>query len=109
MTVRDLIRSLYIACDGNLETPFLGICLSGGEAKSMQQYPSEYDERTGKVKKGTIFGYMNASIHKSAEIDSCSILTDEDLKFVPAIALKRGGMTDSYVGPKENIGKTIEI
>lgn len=48
MTVRDLIRSLYIACDGNLDMPFLGICLSGGEAMAMQQYPYEYDERTGK-------------------------------------------------------------
>lgn len=104
MTVRDLIRSLYIACDGNLDMPFLGICLSGGEAMMAQQYPSEYDERTGKVKKGTLFGYMNAAIHKSAEID---IFGENNL--VPAIALKRGGMTDSYVGPKENIGKTIEI
>ena len=31
MPVKDVIRMLYIACDGNLDMPFLGVCLSGSE------------------------------------------------------------------------------
>ena len=51
MTVIDVIRMLYVACDGNLDTPFLGVCLSGGEQKLTKAVPSKIDAETGKFLK----------------------------------------------------------
>ena len=29
MTVKDVIKMLYVACEGDLDMPFLGVCLGG--------------------------------------------------------------------------------
>ena len=105
MNVRDVIRMLYVACDGNLDTPFLGVCLSGGEQVMTNTIPSKIDAETGKILEGgTLLGYMKLSIHKSAV---CGL---EDGKYTPAIAIKRGGSSDVYVpNLKKELGETIEL
>lgn len=105
MTVRDIIRMLYIACDGNLDMPFLGVCLSGSEQQMTKSVPSKIDAVTGKVLKcGILFEYMKPTIHKSA------VRGWEDDKYTPAIAIKRGGISDVFVPDlKEKLGKTIEL
>ena len=99
MTVKDVIRMLYIACDGNLEMPFLGVCLSGSEV------PSKIDAESGRVfERGTLFGYMKPAIHKSA------VYGWEGDEYIPAIAIKRGGISDViFPDLKEKLGKTIEL
>ena len=53
---------------------------------------------------GTLFGYMTPTIHKSADYDS---FTD---KYISAIAIKRGGISDVYVpNLKKELGETIEL
>ena len=105
MTVKDVIKMLYVACDGNLDTPFLGVCLSGGEQVMTNNIPSKIDAETGKVLEGgTLLGYMRLSIHKSAVYDL------ESDKYTPAIAIKRGGVSDVYVpNLKNELGETIEL
>ena len=105
MTVIDVIRMLYVACDGNLDSPFLGVCLSGGEQKLTKDVPSKIDAETGKILEGgTLLGYMKLAIHKSAVYDL------EDDKYTPAIAIKRGGISDVFVpNLKKELGKTIEL
>ena len=105
MTVKDVIRMLYIACDGNLEMPFLGVCLSGSEQQMSMSVPSKIDAESGRVfERGTLFGYMRLSIHKSAVYDL------EDDKYTPAIAIKRGGISDVFVpNLKKELGETIEL
>ena len=105
MTVRDVIKMLYVACDGNLDTPFLGVCLSGGEQVMTNTIPSKIDAETGKVLEGgTLLGYMRLAIHKSAVYDL------EGDKYTPAIAIKRGGISDVYVpNLKKELGETIEL
>ena len=105
MTVREVIRMLYVACDGNLDMPFLGVCLSGGEQVMTNTIPSKIDAETGKILKGgTLLGYMKLSIHKSA------VQGLEDGKYIPAIAIKRGGISDVFVpNLKKELGKTIEV
>ena len=105
MNVRDVIRMLYVACDGNLDTPFLGVCLSGGEQVMTNTIPSKIDAESGKVLEGgTLFGYMRLSIHKSAVYDL------EGDKYTQAIAIKRGGISDVYVpNLKKELGETIEL
>ena len=84
MTVRDVIKMLYVACDGNLDTPFLGVCLAGAEQQMTKAIPSKIDAETGKVLEGgTLLGYMRLAIHKSAVYDL------ESDKYTPAIAIKR--------------------
>ena len=103
MAVIDVIRMLYVACDGNLDTPFLGVCLSGGEQKLTKAVPSKIDAETGKILEGgTLFGYMTPTIHKSASYD---VFAD---KYIPAIAIKRGGISDVFV-PKKKLNKSIEL
>ena len=105
MTVREAIRMLYVACDGNLDMPFLGVCLAGAEQQMTKAVPSKIDAETGKVfEGGTLFGYMRPSIHKSAVYDSvCD-------KYITAIAIKRGGFSDVYVpNLKKELGKSIEL
>ena len=47
---------------------------------------------------------MRLSIHKSA------VCGREDGKYTPAIAIKRGGVSDVYVpNLKKKLGKTIEL
>ena len=105
MNVRDVIKMLYIACDENLDMPFLGVCLSGGEQVMTNTIPSKIDAETGRVfEGGTLLGYMKLSIHKSAVCGS------EDGKYTPAIAIKRGGVSDVFVpNLKEKLGETIEL
>ena len=105
MTVKDVIKMLYIACDGNLDMPFLGVCLSSAEQKMTMCVPSKIDTESGKVLEGgTLFGYMNPMIHKSAVYDW------KDDKYIPAIAIKRGGISDvGFIDFKEKLGKTIEL
>ena len=105
MTVRDVIKMLYVACDGNLDTPFLGVCLAGAEQQMTKAIPSKIDAETGKVLEGgTLLGYMRLAIHKSAVYDL------EDDKYTPAIAIKRGGVSDVYVpNLKKELGETIEL
>ena len=105
MTVRDVIKMLYVACDGNLDTPFLGVCLAGAEQQMTQAVPSKIDAETGKVLEGgTLLGYMRLAIHKSAVYDL------ESDKYTPAIAIKRGGFSDVYVpNLKKELGETIEL
>ena len=105
MNVREVIRMLYVACDGNLDMPFLGVCLSGGEQVMTNTIPSKIDAETGKILKGgTLLGYMKLSIHKSA------VQGLEDGKYIPAIAIKRGGISDVFVpNLKKELGKTIEV
>ena len=105
MTVKDVIKMLYVACDGNLDTPFLGVCLSSGEQVMTNTIPSKIDAETGKVLEGgTLLGYMRLSIHKSAVYDL------ESDKYTTAIAIKRGGFSDVYVpNLKKELGKTIEL
>ena len=53
--------------------------------------PSKIDAESGKViEGGALLGYMRLAIHKSAVCDS------EDGKYTPAIAIKRGGISDIY-------------
>ena len=105
MTVKDVIRMMYIVCDGNLDMPFLGVCLAGAEQQMTKAVPSKIDAETGKVfEGGTLLGYMRLSIHKSAVYDL------EDDKYTPAIAMKRGGISDvAFPDLKEKLGKTIEL
>ena len=105
MNVRDVIKMLYVACDGNLDTPFLGVCLSGGEQVMTNTIPSKIDAETGKILEGgTLLGYMKLSIHKSAVYDL------ESDKYTPAIAIKRGGFSDVYVpNLKKELEETIEL
>ena len=105
MTVKDVIKMLYVACDGNLDTPFLGVCLSGGEQQMTKAVPSKIDAETGKVLEGgTLLGYMRLAIHKSAV---CGL---EGGKYTPAIAIKRGGISDVYVPDlKKELGQTIDL
>ena len=105
MTVRDVIRMLYVVCDGNLDTPFLGVCLAGAEQQMTKAIPSKIDAETGKVLEGgTLLGYMRLAIHKSAVYDL------ESDKYTPAIAIKRGGSSDVYVpNLKKELGETIEL
>ena len=105
MNVRDVIRMLYVACDGNLDMPFLGVCLSGGEQVMTNTIPSKIDAETGKILEGgTLLGYMKLSIHKSAVYDL------ESDKYTTAIAIKRGGFSDVYVpNLKKELGETIEL
>ena len=105
MTVRDVIKMLYVACDGNLDMPFLGVCLAGAEQQMTQAVPSKIDAETGKfLEGGTLLGYMKLSIHKSA------VQGLEDGKYTPAIAIKRGGISDVYVpNLKKELGETIEL
>ena len=105
MTVKDVISMLYIACDGNLDMPFLGVCLAGAEQQMTKAVPSKIDAETGKVLEGgTLLGYMRLSIHKSAVYDL------EDDKYTPAIAIKRGGISDVFVpNLKKELGETIEL
>ena len=105
MTVRDVIKMLYVACDGNLDTPFLGVCLAGAEQQMTKAIPSKIDAETGKVLEGgTLLGYMRLAIHKSAVYDL------EADKYTPAIAIKRGGISDVFVpNLKKKLGKTIEL
>ena len=105
MNVRDVIKMLYIACDGNLDMPFLGVCLAGAEQQMTRAIPSKIDAETGKVLEGgTLLGYMRPTIHKSAVYDL------EGDKYTPAIAIKRGGISDVYVPDlKKKLGETIEL
>ena len=105
MTVKDVIRMLYIACDGNLDMPFLGVCLSGSEQQTSMSVPSKIDAESGKVLEGgTLLGYMRLSIHKSA------VYGWKDDKYIPAIAIKRGGISDVFVpNLKKELGETIEL
>ena len=105
MTVRDVIKILYVACDGNLDMPFLGVCLAGAEQQMTKAVPSKIDAETGKVLEGgTLLGYMRLSIHKSA------VCGREDGKYTPAIAIKRGGISDVFVpNLKKELGETIEL
>ena len=105
MTVKDVIRMMYIACDGNLDMPFLGVCLAGAEQQMTKAVPSKIDEESGKVLEGgTLLGYMRLSIHKSA------VYGWKDDKYIPAIAIKRGGISDVYVpNLKKELGETIEL
>ena len=105
MTVRDVIKMLYVACDGNLDTPFLGVCLAGAEQQMTKAIPSKIDAETGKVLEGgTLLGYMRLAIHKSAVYDL------EGENYTPAIAIKRGGISDVYVpNLKKELGETIEL
>ena len=105
MTVKDVIKMFYVACDGNLDMPFLGVCLAGGEQVMTNTIPSKIDAETGKILKGgTLLGYMKLSIHKSAVYDL------EGDKYTPAIAIKRGGISDVYVpNLKKELGETIEL
>ena len=43
MNVRDVIKMLYVACDGNLDMPFLGVCLASGEQVITNTIPSKID------------------------------------------------------------------
>lgn len=105
MTVKEVIRMLYIACDGNLDMPFLGVCLSSSEQQMTMNTPSKIDAESGKVLEGgTLFGYMKPTIHKSA------VCGWKDNKYIPAIAIKRGGISDiTFPDLKEKLGKTIEL
>ena len=105
MNVREVIRMLYVACDGNLDMPFLGVCLAGAEQQMTKAVPSKIDAETGKVLEGgTLLGYMRLSIHKSA------VYGWEGDKYIPAIAIKRGGISDViFPDLKEKLGKTIEL
>lgn len=105
MTVKDVIRMLYIVCDGNLDMPFLGVCLSGSEQQMTMNVPSKINAESGKVlEDDTLFGYMKPTIHKSAVCDW------KDNKYMPAIAIKRGGISDvTFLDLKEKLGKTIEL
>ena len=105
MTVKDVIKMLYVACDGNLDMPFLGVCLASGEQVMTNTIPSKIDAETGKILEGgTLFGYMSPTIHKSAVYDL------EGDKYTPAIAIKRGGVSDVYVpNLKNELGETIEL
>lgn len=105
MNVRDVIRMLYVACDGNLDMPFLGVCLAWVEQQITKEVPSKIDAETGKVfEGGTLLGYMRPSIHKSA------VRGLEDGKYTPAIAIKRGGISDTFVpNLKKELGKSIEL
>ena len=105
MTVKDVIKMLYVACEGNLDMPFLGVCLASGEQVMTNTIPSKIDAETGKILEGgTLLGYMKLSIHKSAV---CSL---EDGKYTQAIAIKRGGISDVYVpNLKKELGETIEL
>ena len=105
MNVRDVIRMLYVACDGNLDMPFLGVCLAGAEQQMTQAVPSKIDAETGKVLEGgSMLCYMRLSIHKSAV---CGL---EDGKYIPAISIKRGGISDVFVPDlKKKLGETIEL
>ena len=105
MNVREVIRMLYVACDGNLDMPFLGVCLAGAEQQMTQAVPSKIDAESGKViEGGTLLGYMRLAIHKSA------VRGSEDDKYTPAIAIKRGGISDVFVpNLKKELGKTIEL
>ena len=105
MTVKDVIKMLYIACDGNLDMPFLGVCLSSSEQQMTMNVPSKIDAESGKVLEGdNLFGYMKPTIHKSAVCDW------EDNRYIPAIAIKRGGISDViFPDLKEKLGKTIEL
>ena len=105
MTVKDVIKMLYVACDGNLDMPFLGVCLASGEQVMTNTIPSKIDAETGKILEGgTLFGYMSPTIHKSAVYDL------EGDKYTPAIAIKRGGISDVYVPDlKKELGETIEL
>ena len=105
MNVRDVIKMLYIACDGNLDMPFLGVCLAGAEQQMTKAVPSTIDAESGKVLEGgTLLGYMRLAIHKSAVYDL------EGDKYTPAIAIKRGGISDVYVpNLKKELGEIIEL
>ena len=105
MNVREVIRMLYVACEGNLDMPFLGVCLAGAEQQMTKAVPSKIDAETGKViEGGTRLGYMRLAIHKSA------VRGAEDDKYTPAIAIKRGGISDVYVpNLKKELGETIEL
>ena len=105
MTVKDVIKMLYVACEGNLDMPFLGVCLASGEQVMTNTIPSKIDAESGKViEGGTLLGYMKLAIHKSAVYDL------EDDKYTPAIAIKRGGISDVFVpNLKKELGKTIEL
>ena len=105
MNVRDVIKMLYIACDGNLDMPFLGVCLSGSEQQMSMAVPSKIIAESGRVfERGTLFGYMKPAIHKSA------VYGWKDDKYIPAIAIKRGGISDVFVpNLKKELGKTIEL
>lgn len=105
MTVKDVIRMMYIACDGNLDMPFLGVCLAGAEQQMTKAVPSKIDAESGKVLEGgTLLGYMRLSIHKSA------VYGWKDDKYIPAIAIKRGGISDVFVpNLKKELGETIEL
>ena len=105
MTVRDVIKMLYVACDGNLDMPFLGVCLASGEQVMTNTIPSKIDAETGKVLEGgTLLGYMRLAIHKSAVYDL------EGDKYTTAIAIKRGGISDVYVpNLKKERGGAIEV
>ena len=39
MNVREVIRMLYVACDGDLDMPFLGVCLAGAEQQRTKAVP----------------------------------------------------------------------
>ena len=59
MNLREVIRMLYVACDGTLDMPFLGVCLAGAEQQMTKAIPSKIDAETGKVfEGGTLLGYM---------------------------------------------------
>ena len=105
MTVRDVIRMLYVACEGDLDMPFLGVCLAGAEQQMTKAVPSKIDAESGKViEGGTLLGYMRLAIHKSAVYD---LKSD---KYTTAIAIKRGGSSDVYVpNLKKELGETIEL
>ena len=105
MTVKDVIKMLYVACEGNLDMPFLGVCLDSGEQVMTNTIPSKIDAETGKILEGgTLLGYMKLSIHKSA------VYGLEDDKYIPAIAIKRGGISDVFVpNLKKKLGETIEL
>ena len=105
MNVREVIRMLYVACDGNLDMPFLGVCLAGAEQQMTKAVPSKIDAESGRVfERGTLFGYMKPTIHKSA------VCGWKDNKYIPAIAIKRGGISDvTFSNLKEKLGKTIEL
>lgn len=105
MTVKDVIRMLYIACDRNLDMPFLGVYLAGDEQQMTKAVPSKIDAESGKVLEGgTLLGYMRLSIHKSAVYDL------EDEKYTPTIAIKRGGISDVFVpNLKKELRETIEL
>ena len=105
MTVKEVIRMLYIACEGNLDMPFLGVCLSSSEQQMTMNVPSKIDAESGKVLEGgTLFGYMRPTIHKSAVYDL------EGDKYTQAIAIKMGGISDVYVpNLKKELGETIEL